>query len=160
MRRRVVLISPKHEMCLPSQSTVPLAADCLAEQTTDCVERGKAHARSSPIGEPLTAQFAQLRFLSENAMSYGHWLEHFRLFHNVAPGRSRRNRSLGAPVRVLTLSDHLPRRPSSPRRGHARVSATGRSPPKNGAEVMVRLGGRGELVEVIRFCGLLLGARA
>lgn len=109
-------------------------------------------------GEPLLAQFAQPVLVRECNVLRA-LLQHCPLFANVAPGRSRRDSSLGAPVRVLTLSHHLPRRPSSPRRGHAHVWQWD-DRPQNGTEVIVRLGGRGELVEVIRFCGILLGARA
>lgn len=154
MRRRLVLISPRYEMRLQSQSAP--GHRLLVEQTTDCVERGKAHARRTLSGNPdgavrTTGCCPRTQCLTGTG-------PHFPLFANVAPGRSRRNRSLGAPVRVLTLSD-LPRRPSSSRRGHAHVWQR-EDRPQNGTEVIVRLGGCGELVEVIRFCGILLPARA
>lgn len=112
------------------------------------------------MAEPPMAQFAQPRFLPQNAVSYGHSVQHFPLFAHGAPADCREIAS-SARMRVRTLPDALPARPSSPRRGHGHVGqGTIVKLVQNGAEVVVRLAGRGESVEVIRFCGLLLGARA
>jgi hypothetical protein len=72
MLRRVVLISPNYEMCLPSQSTVPLATDCWLSKRP-IVSKEVRPMPDAPYRRAPMAQFAQPRFLSENAMSYGHW---------------------------------------------------------------------------------------
>lgn len=139
-----------------SSHRVPPAIDCWLSKRP-IVSKEVRPMPDVPYRGTLMAQFAQPVVVRERNVLRAP-VQHFPLFANVAPGRSRRNRSLGAPVRVLTLSD-LPRRPSSPRRGHGHVWQR-EDRPQNGTEVIVRLGGRGEIVEVIRFCGILLPARA
>jgi len=77
MRRRVVLISPKYEMCLQSMSTVPLATDCWLSKRP-IVSKEVRPMADVPYRGTLMARFAQPRRLSENAMSYGH---RFRTSH-------------------------------------------------------------------------------
>src|SRR5215469_312209 len=115
MRRQAVLISRKYEMYLPSQSTVPPATDCWLSNRP-IVSKEIRPSRPLPYGGTLMAQFAQRRFLPENAVSYGHW---FSTSHSSTMCRRLiTEKSYRCPRgRVLRLPDHLPRRPSNPRRG-------------------------------------------
>lgn len=159
MRRQVVLISPKYDVPPVTEYCAP-GHRLLAEQTPGCVERDKAQPAATLWRNPLMAQSAQRRFLPENAMSFGHW---FSTSHcSTTCRRLITEKSYRSPARA---SSHAARPPSSKAieaetwRAHVR-QRDDRIPRQNGTEVLVRLGGRGEVAEVIRFCGLLLGARA
>ena len=145
-------------MCLPSQSTVPLATDCWSSKRP-IVSKEIRPSRPLPCGRTLMGQFAQRRFLPENAMSYGYW---FSTSHSSTMCRRLiTEKSYRWPARA---SSHPARPPSSKAiesqtwPAHLRQRDV-RIPPQYGTEVLVRLGGRGEGAEVIRFCGSLLAAR-
>jgi len=146
-------------MCLPSQSTVPLATDCWSSKRP-IVSKEIRPGWPLPMAEPLMAHFGQRRLLPENAMSYGHW---FSTVHcSTMCRRLITEKSYRWPARA---SSHAARPPFSKAiesetwPAHVR-QRDDRISPQNGTEVLVRLGGRGEVGEMIRFCGLLLGARA
>jgi len=155
MRRQAVLISRKYEMYLPSQSTVPPATDCWLSKRP-IVSKEIRPSRPLPYGGTLMAQFAQRRFLPENAMSYGHW---FSTSHSSTMCRRLiTEKSYRWPARASSQAARPP--PSKAIESqtwpaHVRQRDV-RIPRQNGTEVLVRFGGRGEGAEVIRFCGLAL----
>jgi|SRR5215472_223137 len=110
-----------------------------------------------PIGEPPMAQFAQNRFRSENATSYRHWFSTSHCSTMWRPADRGEVIALARPCefsrcQTTSLEGHRVRDVVMLTSGNGTIALA-----KNGTEAIVRPGGRGELVEVIRFCGLLSG---